>query len=120
MLQGDTNVGSETLTYPIYGNHLRSPEASVMANRESAFIEIRPEVLLKAYAGGIFPMADSAADPALYWLEPEERGIIPLDRFHISARLARTVRSDRFTVTVNRDFDGVLAGCAEPQAGRPR
>jgi len=91
-----------------------------MANRESAFIEITPEVLLKAYACGIFPMAESADDPALYWLEPEERGIIPLDRFHISARLARTVRSDRFTVTVNRDFDGVLAGCAEPQAGRPR
>jgi len=91
-----------------------------MANRESAFIEITPEVLLKAYACGIFPMAESADDPALYWLEPEERGIIPLDRFHISARLARTVRSDRFTVTVNRDFDGVLAGCAEPRAGRPR
>jgi leucyl/phenylalanyl-tRNA--protein transferase len=91
-----------------------------MANRESAFIEITPEVLLKAYACGIFPMAESAEDPALYWIEPEERGIIPLDRFHMPSRLARTVRSDRFTVTVNRDFDGVLAGCAEPQAGRPR
>ena len=76
-----------------------------MANRESAFIEITPEVLLKAYACGIFPMAESAEDPALYWIEPEKRGIIPLDRFHVPARLARTVRSDRFTVTVNRDFD---------------
>src|SRR5262249_27362638 len=116
MLQGDTNVGSGTLAYPIYGNHLRSPEASVMANRESAFIEITPEVLLKAYACGIFPMAESADDPALYWLEPEERGIIPLDRFHISARLARTVRSDRFTVTVNPDFDAVLAAPPPPPA----
>ena len=70
-------------------------------------IEITPEVLLKAYACGIFPMAESAEDPALYWIEPEMRGIIPLDGFHVSARLARTVRSDRFTVTVNRDFDGV-------------
>ena len=91
-----------------------------MANRESAFIEITPEVLLKAYACGIFPMAESAEDPALYWIEPEKRGIIPLDRFHVPARLARTVRSDRFTVTVNRDFDGVIDGCAEPQPDRPR
>ncbi|HEY7665391.1 MAG TPA: leucyl/phenylalanyl-tRNA--protein transferase [Xanthobacteraceae bacterium] len=91
-----------------------------MANRETAFIEITPEVLLKAYACGIFPMAESAEDPALYWYEPEMRGVIPLDRFHIPARLARTVRSDRFTVTVDRDFDAVLAGCAEPAPGRPR
>jgi leucyl/phenylalanyl-tRNA---protein transferase len=91
-----------------------------MANRESTVIEITPEVLLKAYACGIFPMAESAEDPALYWIEPELRGILPLDRFHLPSRLARTVRSDCFTVTVNRDFDGVLDGCAAPQAGRPR
>jgi len=91
-----------------------------MANRESPFIEITPEVLLKAYACGIFPMAESAEDPALYWIEPEKRGIIPLDRFHVTARLARTVRSDRFTVTINRDFEGVIDGCAEPQDGRQR
>ena len=91
-----------------------------MANRENAFIEITPDVLLKAYACGIFPMAESAEDPALYWLEPEKRGVIPLDRFHLPSRLARTVRSDCFTVTVNRDFDAVLEGCAEPRPGRPR
>ncbi len=79
-----------------------------MANREAAFIEITPEVLLKAYACGIFPMAESADDPALYWIEPDKRGIIPLDRFHMPKRLVRTVRSDRFTVTVNRNFDEVL------------
>ena len=88
-----------------------------MANRESAYIEITPEVLLKAYACGIFPMAESAEDPSLYWIEPDLRGIIPLDRFYVSSRLARTVRSDQFKVTVNRDFDGVIDGCAEPQAG---
>jgi leucyl/phenylalanyl-tRNA---protein transferase len=91
-----------------------------MANRETGFIEITPEVLLKAYACGIFPMAESADDPALYWIEPELRGVIPLERFHMPARLARTVRSDRFTVTVDRDFDAVLQGCAEPRPGRPR
>jgi len=91
-----------------------------MANRESTFIEITPEVLLKAYACGIFPMAESAEDSALYWIEPEQRGVIPMERFHVPARLARTVRSDRFTVTVNRDFDGVIDGCAEAQPGRPR
>jgi leucyl/phenylalanyl-tRNA--protein transferase len=89
-----------------------------MANRESAFIEITPEVLLKAYACGIFPMAESADDPALYWIEPEKRGIIPMDRFHVSSRLARTVRADRFTVDINRNFDAVLEGCAQPQPGR--
>jgi leucyl/phenylalanyl-tRNA--protein transferase len=91
-----------------------------MANRETALIEITPEVLLKAYACGIFPMAENAEDPALYWIEPDMRGIMPLDRFHVPARLVRTVRSDRFTVAINRDFDGVLEACAESRPGRPR
>ena len=77
-------------------------------------------MLLKAYACGIFPMAESADDPALYWIEPERRGIIPLDRLHVPGRLARTVRSDRFTVVVDRDFDAVLDGCSQPMAGRTR
>jgi len=89
-----------------------------MANREQ--FEITPEVLLKAYACGIFPMAESADDPGLHWHEPEERGIMPLDRFQIASRLARTVRSDRFEVRVNHDFDAVLDGCAEPAPGRPK
>jgi len=91
-----------------------------MASRDSAHVEITPEVLLKAYACGIFPMAETAEDLSLYWIEPEQRGIIPLDRFHISDRLARTVRSDRFIVTVNRDFDAVIDGCATPQPGRAK
>jgi leucyl/phenylalanyl-tRNA--protein transferase len=65
-------------------------------------------------------MAESAEDPALYWIEPEHRGVIPLDRFHVPDRLARTVRSSRFSVMVDRDFDGVIAGCAEPMPGRSR
>ncbi len=91
-----------------------------MAARETALVEITPEVLLKAYACGIFPMAESAEDPALYWIEPERRGIMMLDSFHVPARLARTVRADRFTVVCNRDFDAVIDGCAAPQPGRPR
>jgi len=91
-----------------------------MASRETAFVEITPEVLLKAYACGIFPMAESAEDPALYWIEPEKRGIIPLDTFHVPSRLARTVRSGRYSIAVNRDFEGVLDGCAEPAPGRAR
>jgi leucyl/phenylalanyl-tRNA---protein transferase len=91
-----------------------------MASRESAFVEITPEVLLKAYACGIFPMAESAEDPALYWIEPEKRGIIPLEGFHVPARLARTVRSERFEIHVNRNFEGVLDGCAESRPGRAR
>src|ERR1700682_3256609 len=91
-----------------------------MAARESALVELTPEVLLKAYACGIFPMAESADDPALYWIEPERAGVIPLDRFHVPDRLARTVRSDRFTVAVDRDFDAVIDGCAQPVPGRSR
>jgi leucyl/phenylalanyl-tRNA--protein transferase len=91
-----------------------------MASRDAAFVEITPEVLLKAYACGIFPMAESADDPALNWIEPEQRGIIPLDTFHLPGRLARTVRAERFTVVCNRDFAAVIDGCAEPQPGRAR
>jgi leucyl/phenylalanyl-tRNA---protein transferase len=91
-----------------------------MASRESALIDITPEVLLKAYSCGIFPMAESAEDPALYWIEPERRGIIPLERFHLPGRLARTVRSNHFTVVVDRNFDAVINGCAQPQPGRSR
>jgi leucyl/phenylalanyl-tRNA--protein transferase len=75
-------------------------------------------VLLKAYACGIFPMAESADDPALYWIEPQHRGILPLDGVHVPKRLARTVRSGVFEVRVNTDFDGVIGGCAASRPGR--
>lgn len=94
--------------------------ASRETARETGLVEITPEVLLKAYACGIFPMAESAEDPSLYWIEPEDRGLIPLDAFHVPRRLARTVRSDRFTIHVDRDFDAVLDGCAMPGKDRSR
>jgi len=89
-----------------------------MTPRDSGVAEITPEVLLRAYACGIFPMAESADDPTLFWVEPEMRGVIPLEGFRISSRLARTVRSDSFTVTVDTAFKAVMAGCAAPAAGR--
>jgi leucyl/phenylalanyl-tRNA---protein transferase len=89
-----------------------------MASRDSLNAEITPEVLLRAYAVGIFPMAESADDPTLFWVEPEERGVIPLHGLKVSSRLARTVRSDRYRVTVDRAFGEVIDGCAEAKAGR--
>jgi leucyl/phenylalanyl-tRNA--protein transferase len=83
-------------------------------------IDITPEILLKAYAAGIFPMAEDANDPSLFWVEPRERGVIPLDCFHISKRLARTVRSDVFDVRVDHDFDAVIEGCAAPAFDREK
>jgi len=89
-----------------------------MASRDNVQAEITPEVLLRAYACGIFPMAESADDPTLFWVEPEQRGVILLDRFHVASRLARTVRTDRFIVTVDRAFETVIDGCAAPRMGR--
>lgn len=73
---------------------------------------ITPQLLLKAYTAGIFPMAESAHDNALYWVEPEIRGVIPLDGFHVSRKLARMIRQRTFQVTVDRSFEAVIAGCA--------
>jgi leucyl/phenylalanyl-tRNA--protein transferase len=81
--------------------------------------EITPEVLLKAYALGIFPMAEAADDPGLFWLEPEKRGVVPFDQFHVSKRLQRTVRQGRFELKVDTAFEDVIAACAAPAHGRP-
>lgn len=89
-----------------------------MSSRDSASSEITPEMLLRAYACGIFPMAESADDPTLFWVEPEQRGIIPLDNLKISSRLARTVRSDRFRIETNTAFARTMSECAAPRPGR--
>ena len=80
---------------------------------------ITPQILLRAYSVGLFPMAEGADDPSLFWLDPEVRGIFPLDGMVVSTSLAKTVRRDRFTVVVDRDFDGVIAACAATTADRP-
>ena len=91
-----------------------------MSRPSDLLVEITPEVLIKAYACGIFPMAESADDPGLYWIEPERRGVIPLDGFHVPARLARHVRADRFEVRVDQDFEAVIDACAAPGPGRSK
>jgi leucyl/phenylalanyl-tRNA--protein transferase len=83
-------------------------------------VGLTPELLLRAYAAGIFPMAESAEDPELYWVDPVQRGILPLDKFHLPRRLARTIRSERFSIECDRDFAAVMRGCAEPSADRPQ
>jgi leucyl/phenylalanyl-tRNA--protein transferase len=74
--------------------------------------EITPDILLRAYSIGLFPMAEHADDERLFWVDPEERGIIPLDGLIVSRSLAKAVRADRFEVEVDRDFEAVLEGCA--------
>ena len=89
-----------------------------MASRDDIVIEITPQVLLKAYACGIFPMAESADDPALYWIEPQQRGILLLDDVHVPRRLARTVRQSVYEIRIDTDFEGVISGCAASRPGR--
>jgi leucyl/phenylalanyl-tRNA---protein transferase len=72
-----------------------------------------PRLLLQGYAAGIFPMADSREASELFWVEPRSRAIIPLDRFHLSRSLRRTLRSGNFSVTIDRDFPAVIAACAD-------
>ncbi len=76
---------------------------------------ITPDLLLLAYRSGIFPMADARDDPEIFWVEPRKRAILPLDGFHCSRSLARTLRRGRFTVTCNAAFERVLDACAAPR-----
>jgi leucyl/phenylalanyl-tRNA--protein transferase len=80
---------------------------------------LTPALLLRAYAEGIFPMAEQRGDPELFWVSPEMRGIVPLDGFHVPKRLARTVKSERFEVTADLAFADVMRACAEPTPDRP-
>ena len=75
--------------------------------------QITPELLLHAYAMGIFPMAESVTDPTIHWIDPRRRGVFPLDGFHISRSLHRAILRGGYRVTVNTDFAGVLAACAD-------
>ncbi len=79
---------------------------------------LTPEILLQAYAVGLFPMAEARDDPTLYWIDPEKRGIIPLESFHVPRSLRRTLRRGRFTVRADTAFEAVMRGCAEAQPGR--
>jgi len=74
---------------------------------------LTPDLLMRAYAAGLFPMAPSATSRRVEWFEPDERGILPLETFHVPRRLRRRLRGGAFTVTVDRDFAAVVAGCAD-------
>lgn len=76
--------------------------------------DLTPDLLLRAYMFGAFPMAQSRHDPTLYWLSPERRGILPLDHFHVPRKLARLVRREHFAVRVDSAFAATIAGCAAP------
>lgn len=79
---------------------------------------ITPDILLQAYEVGFFPMADGAEDDDLFWVNPPMRGVIPLEKFHVPRRLARTVRQDIFQVRVDSNFEGVIEGCSAYTPGR--
>jgi leucyl/phenylalanyl-tRNA--protein transferase len=81
--------------------------------------DITPDLLLRAYSIGLFPMADSADDPELFWVEPELRGIIPLDDFHVSKSLAKTIKRAPFDIRYDTAFEQVMEGCAAPAPDRP-
>ncbi|WP_419913499.1 leucyl/phenylalanyl-tRNA--protein transferase [Hoeflea sp.] len=87
-------------------------------HRSEDRLNITPQLLIKAYSCGLFPMAESAEDPEVFWVEPEIRGIIPLDQFHVPKSLAKTYRQNRFSIRVNTAFKSVIDGCAEPGPGR--
>jgi leucyl/phenylalanyl-tRNA---protein transferase len=89
-------------------------------SRPDAPLAITPQLLLRAYSIGLFPMAESAEDDQLFWVDPEKRAIFPLDTLIVSRSLAKTVRSDRFDVTVDSDFDAVIDACAAPAADREK
>jgi len=82
-------------------------------------LRLTPEILVRAYATGIFPMAESADDPELFWVDPRRRGILPLDAFHVPRRLRRVVLRQIFEIRCDSAFDDVIRGCAEASEKRP-
>lgn len=89
------------------------PQTGGAPLRDQPMRPLDSDLLLRAYAAGIFPMADSRRAREVYWVEPAMRGILPLEDFHLSRSLAKVVRSDRFTVTADRAFADVIRACAE-------
>ncbi|TPW25864.1 leucyl/phenylalanyl-tRNA--protein transferase [Pararhizobium mangrovi] len=89
-----------------------------MSGRTTRKQEITPELVLKAYSCGLFPMAESADDPEIFWIEPELRGVIPLDGFHVPKSLAKVLRRERFDVRRNTAFPAVIDACAEATEDR--
>lgn len=91
----------------------------MVGRRGRYYPAITPEILLRAYSIGLFPMAESADDPEIFWVEPEVRGILPFEKFHISRSLAKTLRKTPFDIRFDTAFSQVLEKCAEPAGDRP-
>ena len=91
-----------------------------MAGRRGRYYPaITPDILLRAYSIGLFPMAESADDPEIFWVEPEMRGVLPLDDFHVSKSLEKAVRKAPFDIRFDTAFEAVMGMCAQPAADRP-
>ncbi len=75
-------------------------------------LDLTPELIIRAYRAGIFPMAEDAHSPDLFWVSPQHRGIIPLDQFHVSRSLRKRLKTHSFSIRVDTDFDAIIAGCA--------
>jgi len=82
-------------------------------------LQLTPEILVRAYAAGVFPMAESADDPELFWVDPRRRGILPLDAFHVARRLRRVVRRRIFEIRCDSAFEDVIRACSEASEKRP-
>ena len=82
-------------------------------------LRLTPDILIRAYAAGIFPMAEAADDPELFWVDPRRRGILPLDALHVSRRLRRVVRQQIFEIRCDSAFEDVIRACAEASEKRP-
>ena len=89
-----------------------------MSDRQEDYFDVTPEILLKAYACGIFPMSESADDPDLFWVEPKQRGILPLDQFHLPRSLKKTLRNTKYHVRIDQNFSATIRSCAEATDNR--
>ena len=91
----------------------------MVGRRGRYYPAITPDILLRAYSIGLFPMAESADDPEIFWVEPEVRGVLPLDQFHVSHSLAKKLRRKPFDIRFDSAFEQVIEKCAEPAGDRP-
>ena len=81
-------------------------------------MKITPDIVLQAYATGVFPMSEGRENSEMFWVDPEQRGILPLAGFHLSRRLRRTVRRETYEIVIDRAFEAVMTACASPATGR--
>src|ERR1700749_261626 len=107
-----TRIHRRRLRHPLAGK-VRRARPGNRGVTEWGALRLTPEILLAAYATGIFPMGESADDPELFWVDPKRRGILPLDAFHVPKRLRRVVRHGGFEIRCDTAFAAVIRGCAE-------